>query len=130
MPRWFLSCLGNFGKLNVTDTLKTKEADALVYGTFPPFDFRNPYSRKTHGLCIGASPAFVPNPTRTKINASFSTPGSRLVATCIRDDQFRALPEAGTTWSAEKYVRMIPKSARAMPTARQTPRTFLGTGAL
>jgi len=52
-----LYCLGNFGKLNVIDTLKTKKTDALVYGTFPPFDFRNPYSRKTHGVCIGASPA-------------------------------------------------------------------------
>ncbi|HEY3319698.1 MAG TPA: PQQ-binding-like beta-propeller repeat protein [Planctomycetota bacterium] len=52
-----LYCLGNFGKLNVFDTLKTRKADALVYGAFPGFDFRNPCGRKTPGVGIGASPA-------------------------------------------------------------------------
>ncbi len=52
-----LYCLGNFGKLNVLDTTRTWNKDVLVYGTFPPFDFRNPCSRKTTGVGIGASPA-------------------------------------------------------------------------
>ena len=52
-----LYCLGNFGKLVVVDTQKTTKQDAVVYGMFPPFDFKNGYSRKTYGFGIGASPA-------------------------------------------------------------------------
>ena len=52
-----LYSLGNFGKLVVVDTRKTRQKDAIVYDTFPPFDFRNPYSRKSSGMGIGASPA-------------------------------------------------------------------------
>ncbi|MBI3832546.1 MAG: hypothetical protein HY291_23690 [Planctomycetes bacterium] len=49
--------LSNFGNLAVMDTQKVKAQDGLVYTTFPPFDFKNPYSRKTFGMGIGASPA-------------------------------------------------------------------------
>jgi outer membrane protein assembly factor BamB len=51
-----LYCLGNFGMLVVVDTHKTKQKDAVVYNMFPPFDLKNPYSRKTFGMGIGASP--------------------------------------------------------------------------
>jgi hypothetical protein len=52
-----LYTVGNYGNLAVIDTQKTKQKDALVYTCFPPFDFKNPYSRKTTGMGIGASPA-------------------------------------------------------------------------
>ncbi len=52
-----LYCVGNFGILTVVDTTKTKQADSIVYSMFPPFDFKNPYSRKSVGMGIGASPA-------------------------------------------------------------------------
>ena len=52
-----LYSLSNFGNLAVLDAQKTAQKDVLVYTSFPPFDFRNPYSRKTFGMGIGASPA-------------------------------------------------------------------------
>jgi outer membrane protein assembly factor BamB len=52
-----LYSLGNFGKLVVVDTRKTTQKDAVVYSNFPPFDFKNNYSRKSVGMGIGASPA-------------------------------------------------------------------------
>jgi outer membrane protein assembly factor BamB len=52
-----LYSLGNFGKLVVVDTQKTRQTDAIVYDNFPPFDFKNPYTRKSCGMGIGASPA-------------------------------------------------------------------------
>jgi outer membrane protein assembly factor BamB len=53
-----LYTISNFGKLFVLDTTKTKQSDTLVYSSFPPFDFKNGYSRKSTGMGIGASPAF------------------------------------------------------------------------
>jgi hypothetical protein len=46
-----------YGGLNVVDTTKLTTKDAIVYHTFPPFEHRNPQSRKTYGMGIGASPA-------------------------------------------------------------------------
>jgi outer membrane protein assembly factor BamB/fructose-specific component phosphotransferase system IIB-like protein len=51
-------CLGNWGRLIVLDTTKTSIKDGLVYNTIVPFDFKNPQSRKSLGMGIGASPIF------------------------------------------------------------------------
>ncbi len=52
-----LYCLSNWGRLVVIDTQKVKSADAVVHTSFLPFDLKNPFSRKTTGMGIGASPA-------------------------------------------------------------------------
>jgi outer membrane protein assembly factor BamB len=52
-----LYCLKCYGGLNVVDTTKTTNKDMVVYHSFPPFDHKNPQSRKTFGMGIGASPA-------------------------------------------------------------------------
>lgn len=46
-----------YGGLNVIDTAKTTAKEAIVYHTFPPFEHKNPHSRKTYGMGIGASPS-------------------------------------------------------------------------
>jgi hypothetical protein len=53
-----LYCLGNWGRLVVLDTQKYKSTDAVVYTSFLPFDLKNPFSRKSTGFGICASPAF------------------------------------------------------------------------
>jgi hypothetical protein len=52
-----LYCLSNWGRLVVVDTQKYKSGDAIVYTSFLPFDLKNPFSRKTTGMGICASPA-------------------------------------------------------------------------
>jgi hypothetical protein len=52
-----LYCLKCYGGLNVVDTTKTTKQDTIVYHSFPPFDHKNPQSRKTFGMGIGSSPA-------------------------------------------------------------------------
>ncbi len=51
-----LYCLGNAGRLVVLDTQKTRQNDVIVYTSFPPFDFRNGFGRKSPGMGMGASP--------------------------------------------------------------------------
>jgi hypothetical protein len=46
-----------YGGLNVVDTSKLTTKEAIVYHSFPPFEHRNPQSRKTYGMGIGSSPA-------------------------------------------------------------------------
>jgi outer membrane protein assembly factor BamB len=52
-----LYCLSNWGRLVVVDTQKYTSKDAVIYTSFPPFDLKNPFSRKTPGFGICASPA-------------------------------------------------------------------------
>jgi hypothetical protein len=52
-----LYCLSNWGRLVVVDTQKFTSKDAVVYTSFLPFDLKNPFSRKTTGFGICASPA-------------------------------------------------------------------------
>jgi outer membrane protein assembly factor BamB len=52
-----LYCVGNSGRLVVMDTNKTRKSDVIVYNSFPPFDFKNGFGRKTPGMGLCASPA-------------------------------------------------------------------------
>ncbi|HZE99728.1 MAG TPA: hypothetical protein VE981_22165 [Planctomycetota bacterium] len=52
-----LYCLSNWGRLVVLDTRKYTSSDAVVFTSFLPFDLKNPFSRKTTGMGICASPA-------------------------------------------------------------------------
>ncbi len=52
-----LYCLSNWGRLVIVDTQKYTPADAILHSAYMPFDLKNPFSRKTTGMGIGASPA-------------------------------------------------------------------------
>ena len=51
-----LYCVGNAGRLVVLDTSKTRQSDTMVYTSFPPFDFKNGFGRKSPGFGLAASP--------------------------------------------------------------------------
>jgi hypothetical protein len=52
-----LYCVANAGRLVVADTKVTQKDKVVVYSSFPPFDFKNGFGRKTFGMGMGASPA-------------------------------------------------------------------------
>jgi hypothetical protein len=52
-----LYCLGIAGRLVVVDTNKTDKKDMIVYSSFPPFDFKNGFGRKSPGFGMCSSPA-------------------------------------------------------------------------
>ena len=52
-----LYCLSNWGRLVIVDTSKVKSAEAVISSSYLPFDMKNPFSRKSTGMGIGASPA-------------------------------------------------------------------------
>ena len=52
-----LYCLSNWGRLVIVDTQKYTSNTAVVHTSFLPFDLKNPFSRKTPGFGICASPA-------------------------------------------------------------------------
>jgi len=52
-----LYCVGNSGRLVVMDTAKTRQSDVIIYNSFPAFDFKNGFGRKTFGIGLCASPA-------------------------------------------------------------------------
>jgi outer membrane protein assembly factor BamB len=52
-----LYCLSNWGRLVIVDSQKFSAADAVLYSSYVPFDLKNPFSRKSTGMGIGASPA-------------------------------------------------------------------------
>jgi hypothetical protein len=52
-----LYCLSNWGRLVVVDTQKYTANDAILHSAYMPFELKNPFSRKSTGMGIGASPA-------------------------------------------------------------------------
>jgi outer membrane protein assembly factor BamB len=52
-----LYCLSNWGRLVVVDTQKYTANDAVLHSAYMPFELKNPSSRKSTGMGIGASPA-------------------------------------------------------------------------
>jgi hypothetical protein len=52
-----LYSLGIAGRLVVLDTTKTVKKDLVVYTSFPPFDYKNGFGRKTPGFGMCSSPA-------------------------------------------------------------------------
>jgi outer membrane protein assembly factor BamB len=52
-----LYCLSNWGRLTIVDTSKFTAKDAVLYSSYLPFELKNPFSRKSTGMGIGASPA-------------------------------------------------------------------------
>ena len=52
-----LYCLGISGRLVVVDTTKAAKKDMVIYTSFPPFDYKNGFGRKTPGFGACSSPA-------------------------------------------------------------------------